>query len=121
VGDPPARAGEAASELAAAGQVVFATDPSGQSPVGADNQVTLCELYVPGRSTASKSTSLEHVSGGGGRFLLLVHRKELRRRYCDGRWWPSDNGVTLFDPGKVGTSRYRYRGAVIPTPWPISA
>jgi len=34
VGDLPARAAEAASELAAAGQVVFAADPSGQSPPG---------------------------------------------------------------------------------------
>jgi RNA-directed DNA polymerase len=47
--------------------------------------------------------------------------KELRRRYCDGGWWPSDNGVTLFNPGKVGTIAYRYRGAAIPTPWPVTS
>jgi RNA-directed DNA polymerase len=45
--------------------------------------------------------------------------KELRRRYCAGGWWPSDNGMTLFDPAKVRTYPYRYRGAAIPTPWPI--
>ena len=43
--------------------------------------------------------------------------KELRRRYCAGGWWPSDNGVTLFNPDAVRTIRYRYRGAAIPTPW----
>jgi RNA-directed DNA polymerase len=44
--------------------------------------------------------------------------KELRRRYCGGGWWPADGKVTLFNPGKVRTTRYRYRGAAIPTPWP---
>ncbi|GAA1616324.1 group II intron reverse transcriptase/maturase [Catellatospora bangladeshensis] len=43
--------------------------------------------------------------------------KDLRRRYSGGRWWPSDDGITLFDPGKVRTIVYRYRGAKIPTPW----
>ncbi|MDF3292713.1 group II intron reverse transcriptase/maturase [Streptomyces silvisoli] len=43
--------------------------------------------------------------------------KELRRRYCDGRWWPHDGEVKLFNPAKVRTTRYRYRGTTIPTPW----
>jgi RNA-directed DNA polymerase len=43
--------------------------------------------------------------------------KELRRRYCGGGWWPIDGDTTLFDPGKVRTTRYRYRGTRIPTPW----
>jgi len=47
--------------------------------------------------------------------------KELRRRYCNGGWWPSDNGVRLFDPGKVRTIYYRYRGTAIPTPWSATA
>ena len=41
--------------------------------------------------------------------------KELRRRY---RRWPADGGVELFDPARVRTTRYYYRGAQIPTPWP---
>lgn len=44
--------------------------------------------------------------------------KELRRRYCGGGWWPADGEVTLFNPGTVRTTRYRYRGAAIPSPWP---
>ena len=46
--------------------------------------------------------------------------KDLRRRYCGGRWWPRGQERELFDPGKVRTTRYRYRGAIIPTPWPTA-
>ena len=31
--------------------------------------------------------------------------------------WPAHNGVELFNPVALGTSRYRYRGAQIPLPW----
>jgi RNA-directed DNA polymerase len=44
--------------------------------------------------------------------------KELRRRYCEGGWWPADGEVILFNPAGVRTTRYRYRGAKIPSPWP---
>jgi RNA-directed DNA polymerase len=44
--------------------------------------------------------------------------KELRRRYCADGWWPTDDEVVLFNPAGVRTTRYRYRGAKIPTPWP---
>jgi len=47
--------------------------------------------------------------------------KELRRVACGGGWWPATPEVTLFDPAKVRTIRYRYRGAKIPTPWPGAA
>jgi RNA-directed DNA polymerase len=43
--------------------------------------------------------------------------KELRRRYCGGGWWPITALGRLFEPGRVHTTRYRYRGAKIPTPW----
>jgi RNA-directed DNA polymerase len=42
--------------------------------------------------------------------------EQIRRRYLNG-WWPTDGEVTLFDPSAVAVTRYRYRGAVIPTPW----
>ncbi|GAA4932758.1 hypothetical protein HD597_000459 [Nonomuraea thailandensis] len=55
------------------------------------------------------------------RWLRRKHPKagwrHLRRRYCQGRWWPADGRVTLFDPAAVTTTRYRYRGNKIPTPW----
>jgi RNA-directed DNA polymerase len=46
--------------------------------------------------------------------------KDLRRRYCDGQWWPASEDRELFNPAKVRTTRYRYRGTVIPTPWPAT-
>jgi RNA-directed DNA polymerase len=55
------------------------------------------------------------------RWIRRKHRKitwkQLRRRYCGGRWSPADGNTTLFDPGKMRTIRYRYRGTKIPTPW----
>jgi RNA-directed DNA polymerase len=44
--------------------------------------------------------------------------KELRRRFTADGWWPADGDVVLFNPGAVRTTRYRYRGAKIPSPWP---
>ena len=47
--------------------------------------------------------------------------KQLRRRYCPDGWWPAEDGVTLFNPDAVRTTRYRYRGAAIPSPWQSAA
>jgi RNA-directed DNA polymerase len=43
----------------------------------------------------------------------------LRKRYIHhpNRWDVTAEGVTLFRPSKVAVTRYRYRGAQIPTPW----
>ena len=43
-----------------------------------------------------------------------INWKDLRRRYCDGGWWPKDGEVILFNPTDAGTTRYRYRGTRIP-------
>jgi len=43
-------------------------------------------------------------------------RKKLVCRYYQ-RWRPRDGVVTLFNPASVAVTRYRYRGAQIPTPW----
>ena len=40
----------------------------------------------------------------------------LRRRYLP-EWEISDGGTALFRPRAVAVTRYRYRGARIPTPW----
>jgi RNA-directed DNA polymerase len=40
----------------------------------------------------------------------------LRRRYLPG-WWPTAQTVSLYNPAGVKTTRYRYRGSKIPTPW----
>lgn len=44
--------------------------------------------------------------------------KELRRRFLAGGWWPTTGEVVLFNPAAVATTRYRYRGTKIPSPWP---
>jgi RNA-directed DNA polymerase len=45
--------------------------------------------------------------------------KWLRRRYLPG-WWPTDGQTRMFNPASIPVTRYRYRGANIPTPWPTS-
>jgi RNA-directed DNA polymerase len=40
----------------------------------------------------------------------------LKDRHLPG-WRPTDGTVALFNPAKVATIRYRYRGAKITTPW----
>jgi RNA-directed DNA polymerase len=83
-----------------------------------------CAYFRPGVSYAAfqylRAFTWRQLFG----WLRRKHRrttwKDLRRRYCDGRWWPTDGEVRLFNPGAVGTSRYRYRGATIPSPWPIA-
>jgi len=34
--------------------------------------------------------------------------------------WPTGHRTELFDPEKVSTTRYLYRGSVIPSPWPAA-
>jgi transposase len=46
--------------------------------------------------------------------------RPLRRRYCNGGWWPATTEIALFNPAAMGTTRYRYRGTAIPTPWPAN-
>jgi RNA-directed DNA polymerase len=57
-------------------------------------------------------------------WLRRKHRgitwKALRRRYCGGGWWPAGKDRQLFHPETVRTTRYRYRGAAIPSPWPAT-
>lgn len=44
--------------------------------------------------------------------------KELQRRHLP-RWWPTDGELRLFDPAAVAITRYRFRGAAIPSPWEL--
>jgi RNA-directed DNA polymerase len=43
--------------------------------------------------------------------------KQLRRRFCDRGWRIAHNGVVFTGASSVAVTRYRYRGANIPTPW----
>jgi RNA-directed DNA polymerase len=60
----------------------------------------------------------KRVIGWQGRKHRHATWRVLRRRY--GRW-PTDGDVILFDPAKVRTKRYLYRGTKIPSPWPSTA
>jgi RNA-directed DNA polymerase len=49
--------------------------------------------------------------------------KLLRHRYMSGTpgWRPVEDGIALFYPQQVAITRYRWRAANIPTPWPSPA
>jgi len=79
------------------------------------------------RSGASASTfqylskyAWERVMGWIRRKHRKITWKELRRRFCDGGWWPADGQFYLFDPGRTRIIRYRYRGTKIPSPWTLA-
>jgi RNA-directed DNA polymerase len=80
-----------------------------------------CAYFRPGVSSATFHYLSHYTWTQVIRWLRRKHRhitwKELRRRYCAGRWWPASTDRELFNPATVSTTRYRYRGAVIPSPW----
>jgi RNA-directed DNA polymerase len=84
-----------------------------------------CTYFQPGVSSATfrflRAFAWRRVIGWLRRRHLRMNWKRLRQRYCHGGWWPSDGSVALFDPGRMRTTRYRYRGAAIPTPWASTA
>lgn len=80
-----------------------------------------CEYFRPGVSSATFGYLSDYVWKRVVRWLYRKHHrftwKHYRRRYCAGGTWPASGKRALFDPGKVRTTRYRYRGAAIPNPW----
>jgi RNA-directed DNA polymerase len=81
-----------------------------------------CAYFRPGVSSATfgylAHYSLDQVLGWLRRKHRWISWKDLRRRYCAGRWWPTSEQGRLFNPAAVGTTCYR--GAVIPSVWPIA-
>jgi RNA-directed DNA polymerase len=51
----------------------------------------------------------------------LTGRSQLRRRFCGRGWQIAHNGVVFTGASSVAVTRYRYRGANIPTPWTPTA
>ncbi|MFR9781045.1 group II intron reverse transcriptase/maturase [Micromonospora sp. MS34] len=82
-----------------------------------------CAYFRPGVSSATFAYLSHYLWQTVWRWLRRKHRratwKELRRQYCGGGWWPRGQRE-LFDPEKLGTTRYRYRGSIIPSPWPTA-
>jgi RNA-directed DNA polymerase len=83
-----------------------------------------CGHFRPGVSSATFAYLSAYTWARVIGWLRRKHRritvKELRHRYCAGGWWPGTKERQLFNPAKVRTTRYRYRGTVIPTPWPAA-
>jgi RNA-directed DNA polymerase len=83
-----------------------------------------CAYFRPGVSSATFKYLSAYTWRRVFEWLRRKHRrstvKELRPRYCGGGWWPGTEEQQLFDPAKVRTTRYRYRGAAIPSPWPAT-
>jgi hypothetical protein len=50
-----------------------------------------------------------------------TRRTQLRRRFCGPGWRIAHNGVVFTGASSVAVTRYRYRGANIPTPWTPTA
>ena len=82
-------------------------------------------FFRPGVSSATFQYLAAYVWRRVARWIRRKHpgisRKEFRRRYCGGGWQPRGRELALFDAGQVTTTRYRYRGSVIPSPWPLAA
>lgn len=80
-----------------------------------------CAFFQPGVSSATFGYLAHYAREQVIRWLRRKHRritwKDLHRRFCDPWGWPTGQERALFNPEKVGTTRYRYRGAAIPTPW----
>jgi RNA-directed DNA polymerase len=80
-----------------------------------------CAYFRPGVSAATFGYLGHYAWWQVGRWLRRKHPritwKELRRRYCGSGWWPASPERQLFNPATVHTTRYQYRGAVIPSPW----
>jgi RNA-directed DNA polymerase len=51
----------------------------------------------------------------------MTSRSQLRRRFCGPGWRIAHNGVVFTGASSVAVTRYRYRGANIPTPWTPTA
>jgi RNA-directed DNA polymerase len=81
-----------------------------------------CAYFRPGVSSRTFAYLSYYTWCQVGSWLRRKHRrstwKDLRRRYCDAGWWPASEERPLFNPAKVATTRYRYRGTAIPNPWP---
>jgi RNA-directed DNA polymerase len=83
-----------------------------------------CAHFRPGVSAATFSYLRHYLWHTVWRWVRRKHPKtgwkKVRRHYGGrGSWWAGETRK-LFDPITVGTTRYRYRGTAIPTPWPAT-
>jgi RNA-directed DNA polymerase len=77
-----------------------------------------------GSSSRAFGALNHHLWWSTWRWLVNKHpnrnaRWIIRHYYGPGHWWPTANGIKLFQPATVKIERYRYRGTKIPNPWTI--
>lgn len=81
-----------------------------------------CAYFRAGVSSATFAYLSHYAWSCVWRWLRRKHRKstvgQIRRMYCAGRWWPAGQTGELFHVEAVRTTRYRYRGKLIDSPWP---
>ena len=63
----------------------------------------------------------QRVAGWIRRKHRITSRRQLRDQFCDRGWRFAHNGVVFTGAASVAVTRYRYRGANIPTPWTLTA
>src|SRR3954454_10949081 len=84
-----------------------------------------CGYFRPGGSYATFAYLSHYLWFRVWRWLGRKHLKgtwkQIRRRYFRGGSWPASGSRILLNPTWAAPSRYRYRGAAIPTPWPATA
>ena len=60
-----------------------------------------------------------------GKWIKAKHGRiswrQIRAQFCDIGWRWAHNGVVFRSAASVAVTRYRYRGARIPTPWSVNA
>ncbi|WP_455908389.1 group II intron maturase-specific domain-containing protein [Streptomyces erythrochromogenes] len=110
-------------------------DPTGRQNVGLSLESLLhrlnsvlrgwCAYFRPGVSNVAFCYLSHYTWMRVTRWIRRKHPeitwKQLRRRYHGGGRWPVTEEAELFNPAKVSTTRCRYRGKLIPTPWPTTA
>ena len=83
-----------------------------------------CAYFRPGVSAATFAYLSHYTWHTVWRWLRRKHPKatwkQIRRHNCRVGSWPASESRELLNPTTVGTTRYRYRGAAIPTPWPTT-
>ena len=83
-----------------------------------------CAYFRPGVSSATFAYLSAYTWAPGHRMVAPQtppdHLEGTPPPLLRGRMVAEHEGTALFNPAKVRTTRYRYRGTVIPTPWPIA-
>ena len=81
-----------------------------------------CVHFRPGVSSKTFGYLAHYTWWQVVKWLQRKHRRigwrRLLRRYFSHGWWPTTSSRRLFNPSEMRTTRYRYRGTAIASPWP---